>query len=80
MNCDLERKRLHSVTSFNFVTFICDKCLKSHKWLRVFNGHVVSTLEELKQGGVKELSVVDTPPQKCANHEIATSLSVKIAQ
>ena len=51
------------------VNFICDECVKSHNRLRVFAGHVVSTLEELKQGGVKELSVVDTPAQKCPDHD-----------
>ena len=52
------------------VKFICEECVKSHQRMKaLFTGHVVSTLEELKQGGVKELSVVDTPPQKCANHE-----------
>ena len=51
------------------VNFICDECVKSHQRLRVFAGHAVSTLEELKQGGVKELSVVDTPAQKCPDHD-----------
>ena len=51
------------------VNFICDECVKSHQRMRVFAGHVVSTLEELKQGGVKELSVVDTPAQKCPDHD-----------
>ena len=50
------------------VNFICDECVQSHKRMRVFAGHVVSTLEELKEGGVKELSVVDTPAQKCPDH------------
>ena len=51
------------------VNFICDECVKSHQRLRVFTGHVVSTLEELKQGGMKELSVVDAPAQKCPDHD-----------
>ena len=51
------------------VNFICDECVTSHQRLRVFAGHVVSTLEELKQGGVKELSAVDTPAQKCPDHD-----------
>ena len=51
------------------VNFICDECVKSHQRLRVFAGHVVSTLEELKQGGVKKLLVVDTPAQKCPDHD-----------
>ena len=51
------------------VNFICEECVKSHKWMKPFAGHVVSTMEELKQGGVKELSVVDTPAQKCPDHD-----------
>ena len=51
------------------VNFICDECVKSHKWMKLFARHAVSTLEELKQGGVKELSVVDTPAQKCPDHD-----------
>ena len=53
------------------VKFICGECVKSHQRMisTVFAGHVVSTLEELKEGGVKELSVVDTPPKKCTDHD-----------
>ena len=51
------------------VCFICDKCVKSHKRMRAFARHVVSTLEELKQGGPRDLIVADAPPQKCADHE-----------
>ena len=51
------------------VNFSCDECVKSHQRLRVFAGHVVSTLEELKQGDMKEFSVVDTPAQKCPDHD-----------
>ena len=59
------------VTAFcrQCVNFICAECVKSHKWMKPFAGHVVSTLIELKQGGVKELSVVDTPAQKCPDHD-----------
>ena len=51
------------------VNFIREECVKSHKWMKPFAGHVVSTMEELKQGGVKELSVVDTPAQKSPDHD-----------
>ena len=53
------------------VKFICEECVKSHQRMvsTVFAGHVVSTLEELKEGGVNELSVVDTPPKKCTDHD-----------
>ena len=57
------------------VNFICDECVKSHQQLRVFAGHVVSTLEEFEQDGVKELPVVDTPAQKCPNHDEPLKIS-----
>ena len=51
------------------VNFICEDCVKSHKRLRVFTGHAISTLDELKQGGVKELTFESPPPPKCEDHE-----------
>ena len=51
------------------VSFICDDCLDSHLRLRVFAGHFIFTLKELKHGGVKELTVVEMPPERCADHE-----------
>ncbi len=51
------------------VNFICEDCVKSHKRLRVFAGHAISTLEELKLGGVKELTFESSPPPKCEDHE-----------
>ena len=50
------------------VSFICDDCVKSHK-MKVFAGHAISTLDELKQGGVKELTFESPPPPKCEDHE-----------
>ncbi|XP_064396648.1 E3 ubiquitin-protein ligase TRIM71-like [Halichondria panicea] len=50
------------------VSFICDDCVKSHK-MKVFSGHAISTLDELKQGGVKELTFESPPPPKCEDHE-----------
>ena len=50
--------------------FICEECVKSHKRMKtLFAGHVISTLEDLKQGGAKELSVKEIPPPKCEVHE-----------
>ena len=37
--------------------------------MRVFAGHAISTLDELKQGGVKELTFENPPPPKCEDHE-----------
>ena len=49
--------------------FICNKCTKSHQRMKVFSGHKVSTLEELKQGGASDIVVKSTPPPMCKVHE-----------
>ena len=49
--------------------FICENCVLSHKNLKVFTSHVVSSLEELKKGGVKNIPLKNAPPRKCAEHE-----------
>ena len=37
--------------------------------MKVFAGHAISTLDELKQGGVKELTFESPPPPKCEDHD-----------
>ena len=49
--------------------FICSECVKSHETLKVFRGHKVVTLEELKQGGAKEIPLKEGPPMMCPEHE-----------
>ena len=49
--------------------FICENCVLIHKNLKVFAGHVVSSLEELKKGGVKNIPLKNAPPRKCAEHD-----------
>ena len=49
--------------------FICENCVLSHKNLKVFASHVMSSLEELKKGGVKNIPLKIAPPRKCAEHE-----------
>ena len=49
--------------------FICDKCTESHQRMKVFSGHKVSTLEELKLGGASDIVVKSTPPPTCKVHE-----------
>ncbi|XP_064396859.1 E3 ubiquitin-protein ligase TRIM71-like [Halichondria panicea] len=52
------------------VNFICEKCVESHQRMKAgFATHIVSTLDELKQGGVKELTFENPPPPKCEDHE-----------
>ena len=49
--------------------FICSECVKSHETLKIFRGHKVVTLEELKQGGAKEIPLKEGPPMMCPEHE-----------
>ncbi len=51
------------------VNFICSKCVESHQYMKVFADHVISTLEELKQGGLKELIVKIPKPSNCEDHD-----------
>ena len=45
--------------------FICGDCVASHKKLKVFAGHVVVGLEDLKNGGI---NLKEVPPAACAIH------------
>lgn len=49
--------------------FICKDCVKSHGKLKVFAGHQVVTLEELKVGGAKQISPKEAPPMLCKDHD-----------
>ncbi|XP_064397534.1 E3 ubiquitin-protein ligase TRIM71-like [Halichondria panicea] len=51
------------------VQFICEDCVRSHQRMKVFATHIVSTLEQLKQGGVKDLTFESPLPPKCEDHE-----------
>ena len=49
--------------------FICPDCVRSHKKLKVFTGHVVASLEDLKTGGAKNIPLKEAPPLKCPDHD-----------
>ena len=49
--------------------FICDDCIISHQRLKVFAGHEISTLEELKEGGARNIVTKPPPAQMCKVHE-----------
>ena len=49
--------------------FICEDCTRSHAKMKVFAGHVVCSLEELKKGGVKNIPLKNASPKKCAEHD-----------
>ena len=48
--------------------FICGDCVAIHKKIRVFAGHVVASLEDLKKGGVKNIPLKEAPAAACADH------------
>ena len=48
--------------------FICGDCSRSHTKMKVFSGHVVASLEDLKKGGVKNIPLKEAPAAACADH------------
>ena len=49
--------------------FICEECVKIHQKIKVFAGHKISTLEELKQGETKDILIKKPPPPTCKDHD-----------
>ena len=49
--------------------FICAECVKLHQRLKVFAGHEISTLAELKEGGARNIVANLPPPPMCIIHE-----------
>ena len=51
--------------------FICAECVKQHGNFRIFSGHKVSMMEDLKNGGAKNIPLKEAPPPKCseADHD-----------
>ena len=50
--------------------FICAECVKAHQRLKqAFPGHKVSTLEELKEGGAKEILIQEPSHETCKVHD-----------
>ena len=49
--------------------FICSDCVRSHQILKVFAGHVVASLEDLKRGGVRNIPLKEAPTPKCSEHD-----------
>ena len=48
--------------------FICDKCAEAHHRMKTFDGHIVVTLDELKEGRAN-LSIKRAPPPSCKSHD-----------
>ena len=49
--------------------FICNDYTELHKKLKVFVGHKVVSLQELKEGGTKAIPLKEAPPSMCKDHE-----------
>ena len=49
--------------------FLCSECARPHQKMKVFASHKVSTLEDLKKGGAKDIVVKEAPPPKCPEHD-----------
>ena len=48
--------------------FICAECVAIHAKVKVFCGHKVSMLEDLKKCGAKNIPLKEAPPPKCSDH------------
>ena len=51
------------------IEFICADCVRSHQRMKAFAGHKVSSLEDLKEGGAREIIAKLPPPPTCKVHE-----------
>ena len=49
--------------------FICNDCARMHGVMKVFSGHKVVTLQELKEGGAKAIPLKEAPPSICKDHD-----------
>ena len=49
--------------------FICADCVNCHKRLKVYAGHEVSSLEDLKEGGARAIVTKLPPPPTCKLHD-----------
>ena len=49
--------------------FICEECVKSHQKMKIFAGHKLTSLEELRKGVTKEILIKKPPPLTCKDHD-----------
>ena len=54
--------------------FICAECVKSHHRMKAFAGHKTVTLNELKEGGVKEIIKEEPLLPMCKIHKEAMKI------
>ena len=49
--------------------FICAECVRLHQKLKIFSGHKTVSLDELKQGGAKDIVVPEASLKMCKKHD-----------
>ena len=49
--------------------YICEYCRESHRRLKVFSGHTVVSIEELRQNAEENLPIVQPEPMRCKQHQ-----------
>ena len=54
--------------------FICAKCVKSHRRMKAFKGHEITSMEQLRVGGVRKISALEAPFKKCEAHDEVVKL------
>ena len=67
--CEMCSKSKAEAFCRNCMDFICTDCMTLHKRLKVFAGHQMVTLEELKMGGAKQIPLKEAPPMLCKGHD-----------
>ena len=53
--------------------FVCERCIEPHRRMKVFAGHKIASLDELKEG-IKEIIVEESPLQVCKEHDEAMKI------
>ena len=49
--------------------FLCGDCIKSHQRLKVFDGHKILSLDEVKKARAKDVLTQNPPAKKCQLHD-----------
>ena len=49
--------------------FICEDCARCHQKMKVFIGHKIATLADLKKGVARDILIKEAPLPKCPEHD-----------
>ena len=49
--------------------YICDFCREGHRKMKVFSGHTVVSIEELRRNAEENLPIVQPEPMRCKEHQ-----------